>query len=101
MGIHLSGRSRGLFGRSSSESLGLAGVLVVFLFGAWYVGSYHYLSRRGMREAGPYRMPGFFYVSVQEVEENQDLSRHESLMRFYGPANWVDRTLFGGPSPVI
>jgi hypothetical protein len=32
-----------------------------------YVGSYYRLSRRGMREAKLYGIPGFLYVPVEEV----------------------------------
>src|SRR5438874_8539220 len=62
-----------------------------------YVGSYWYLSRRGIREAKTYNMFGFLYVSMKEG----DFSQHERLARFYAPANWVDRTFFHGEGPML
>jgi hypothetical protein len=64
-----------------------------------YVGSYCYLSRRGMQEARRYNMRGFLYVPADEVFKTHDLSRHAFRMRLYAPLNWVDRTLFKGDGP--
>ena len=66
-----------------------------------YVGSYHRLSRRGMREAAQYGIPGFLYVRFAEAAEHEDLSRHYTLMTFYAPLNWLDRILLGTPGPTI
>jgi hypothetical protein len=65
-----------------------------------YVGSYTYLSRRGMREARMYHFNGFLYVPMEEVLETEDLSQHYRRATFYAPVNWVDRTFFGGDGPV-
>jgi hypothetical protein len=65
-----------------------------------YVGSYYYLSRRGMQEAKLYGMRGFLYAPAEEVFATQDLSRHHALARLYGPLNSVDQALFGSEGPV-
>jgi hypothetical protein len=65
-----------------------------------YVGSYYRLSRRGMREAGPYGLAGFLYVPVEEAAAMQSLSLHHALAAFYFPANWIDRRFFKGEAPV-
>jgi hypothetical protein len=65
-----------------------------------YVGSYYRLSRRGIREAKPYGIPGFLYVPVQEViPPPHDLSPHYRFAAFYAPLNWFDRLHFGGEYP--
>jgi hypothetical protein len=65
-----------------------------------YVGTYYRLSRRGMREAKPYGIPGFLYVPVQEVlVPPHDLSRQRQLTAFYVPLNGIDRLFFGGDYP--
>jgi hypothetical protein len=74
--------------------------LIVGLLLVPYVGSYYHLSRRGMQEARPYNMQGFFYVPADEVWTTQDLSRHYFRMHLYAPLNWLDQTLFGGDGPV-
>lgn len=66
---------------------------------ACYVGSYYQLSRRGMREAKVMGMEGFLYVPIDEAFATRDLSRHYFRAQFYAPANWVDRTVFGGEGP--
>ena len=65
-----------------------------------YVGSYAYLSRRGMREAEEYRFNQFLYISVDEALETEDLSRHHKLAEFYAPLNWVDQTFLNAKGPV-
>jgi hypothetical protein len=64
-----------------------------------YIGSYHRLSRRGMREAPEYGISGFLYVPVAEAAASEDLSRHHALAIFYAPLNWIDRAAFGAPGP--
>lgn len=66
-----------------------------------YVSSYYGLSRRGMREAVDYGIPGFLYVPVEEAAKHEDLSWHYALMIFYAPLNCLDRSLFGAPAPAI
>jgi len=66
-----------------------------------YVASYYRLSRRGIREAAEYGIPGFLYVPVEEAAEHEDLSRHSALMAFYAPLNWLDRVALGAPRPTI
>jgi hypothetical protein len=64
-----------------------------------YVSSYYRLSRRGMREAPEYGIPGFLYVPVEEAARHQDLSKHYALRIFYAPLNWLDRSILGAPPP--
>jgi hypothetical protein len=72
----------------------LVGVLV------FYTSSYYFLSRRGMNEAATYGMDGFLYVPAADVFATENLSGHHSRCRIYAPLNWLDRTMFGGPTPV-
>ena len=68
---------------------------------ASYVGCYYRLSRRGMEEVAQH--PGidaFLYVPTDEVFAAQDLTQHHRRALFFAPANWIDRHVFGGPSPV-
>ena len=60
-----------------------------------YVGSYYRLSRRGMREANIYGVPGFLYVPFEEAAASEDLTRHHRLAMFYAPVNWIDQHLLG------
>jgi hypothetical protein len=66
-----------------------------------YTGSYYRISRRGMAEGQEYDLDGFLYVPAKEAFASKDLRRHYQRRRFYAPANWVDRKLFGGPAPVL
>ena len=66
-----------------------------------YVGSYYRLSRRGMDEARDYGLPGFLYVPFAAASASEDLRPHYALAYFYSPLNWVDRAVFGVPSPWI
>jgi hypothetical protein len=64
-----------------------------------YAGSYHRISRLGLKEAqaqGWGDMNAFWYVPQRDIE---DRSRHYRLRTLYAPANFVDCALFGGPSP--
>ena len=85
--------------RFSIRRMMLTVALAAFLFS--YVGSYCRLSRRGMREAAMYNMPGFLYVAYLEAAEQEELSRHYEFLIWYAPLNWVDRTLLGTPGPTI
>ena len=49
---------------------------VITLLGIMYVGSYVYLSRRGMQEAAPFRIKGFLYIPLTEAINAQEMSRH-------------------------
>ena len=42
---------------------------------------------------------GFFYIPSGENLSDEDIRKHHRRAWFLAPANWVDRTLFGGPSP--
>jgi hypothetical protein len=65
-----------------------------------YVGSYAYLSRRGMREAERSGLKFFFYVPLDDPAlMKNDLRRQGQFVTFYGPLNWIDRTFFGGTHP--
>jgi hypothetical protein len=75
--------------------------LVLMCLTACYVGSYCYLSRRGMREAKTYGITGFLYVPTEEAfRTREDLARHHARARFYAPLNCLDKALFGGQGPV-
>jgi hypothetical protein len=65
-----------------------------------YVGTYYRLSRRGMHEAEEYGSDFFLYTPTDEVFATKDLTWHHRLAIFFGPANWVDQTVFGGPEPI-
>ena len=67
---------------------------------AAYLGSYLYLSRRGMREAKALRMTDFRYIPVEEALQEEDLSWHTTLALFYAPANAVDQALTGADGPI-
>jgi hypothetical protein len=54
-----------------------------------------------MREAETVNWKFFLYVPMEEVGATHDLSEHHRRMAFYAPANWVDRTFFGGKDPVV
>src|SRR5260370_17671154 len=65
-----------------------------------YVGSYYYLSRRGIREAEKVHFNGFLYIPMEDLDIH-DLSLHYKLARFYAPLNWIDRTFFSGKGLVL
>jgi hypothetical protein len=67
-----------------------------------YVGSYAYLSRRGMREAEAFQRQGFLYFSLHEQGTTPEaaVARHYRLVRFYAPINLADQFLFGAKGPV-
>jgi hypothetical protein len=86
----------------------LLGTAICVLIGALlaaamvvYVSSYFYLSRRGIAEAEAYGMDGFLYVPAAEVFATEDLSGHYRRCRIYAPINWIDKNVFGGPSPIV
>ncbi len=66
-----------------------------------YVGSYAYLSRRGMREARDYNSEGILYMSFQEVEQSHDLTRHHRLRILFMPLNIIDQLVLGADEPVL
>jgi len=62
-----------------------------------YVGSYTYLSRRGMREAETWGFKFFFYIPLDDPDVvKNELIKQSRLVTFYAPLNWIDRTLFNG-----
>jgi hypothetical protein len=74
-------------------------VLLALVLGG-YVGSYAYLSRRGMAEARAGGYPYFFYVPLREIGPGSPaLDRHHWLLRLYGPINRLDHKWFGGGDP--
>lgn len=77
----------------------LAVLLFAILF-AFYVGSYTWLSRRGMRESREIGAHGFLYMQWEELHEPRDMAHHHQLARFYAPLNWIDQTFCGGDGPV-
>ena len=86
-------------GRSSRWARALIVYALLASLLALYVGSYYHLSRRGMREAKQYNMPGFFYESVEDVAAKPDLARHDARRRLYAPLNWIDQKLFDAMGP--
>jgi len=77
----------------------LALVIVLPLLLA-YVGSYAYLSRRGMHDAEGAGLKFFFYVPLDNPDlRRNDLSRQMQFVNLYRPLNWVDRTFFGVTHP--
>ena|SRR6516162_10160976 len=65
-----------------------------------YVGSYYYLSRRGMAELKVIGGHGFFYVPTDEIGPNTPgMKRHAFLVALYDPINKLDCAWFGGGSP--
>jgi hypothetical protein len=77
----------------------MVGVVIAAL-GLAYVGSYYQLSRRGIREAADYGIDGFLYGPAAEAVARQDYPPwHHALTLGYAPLNWLDRKLFGAPSP--
>ena len=74
-------------------------VMAVLVF--VYVGSYAYLSRRGMREAKKYDMGGFLYVPLDDALQSHDLSRHRFLMFLYGPLSSIDHEILGTDGPAL
>jgi hypothetical protein len=67
---------------------------------AFYMGSYLYLSRRGMREAKVYNLSGFLYIPATEVVQPSDLTRHYNRTRLFAPLSLADQVLFGAPPPL-
>jgi hypothetical protein len=65
-----------------------------------YVGSYAYLSRRGMAEARASGFPYFFYVPLREIgPDSPGENRHYRLLRLFDPINRIDQAWFGGGDP--
>ena len=76
----------------------LAAVLVLLL--VVYVGSYVYLSRRGMAEAAAAGWPYFFYCPLEDVVPFENLPRQHTLAKdLFEPLNQLDRAWFGGGQP--
>lgn len=76
----------------------LAGLLVA------YITSYVHISRTRWKEVQEYKFPGFLYVPLAWLSNDEDESWrkwHFGLMVFYAPINKIDSELFGGPSPVV
>ena len=65
-----------------------------------YVGSYYWLSRRGMEQAKVMQSPGFLYVTWEEAAATRDLSWHRMLAQFYAPLNLIDQKAFGAKGPI-
>lgn len=72
---------------------------IIFVLG--YIASYVALSRAGIKEAEPVRLPGFWYLPISKLtEDNRDAWRTQYLLAIlFAPANWIDRTFFDGPWP--
>jgi hypothetical protein len=67
---------------------------------AVYVGSYIYLSRRGMAEAAATGWRYFFYCPVADVVPYQNLPlQHRLALKVFDPINQLDHAWFGGGTP--
>lgn len=75
-------------------------VLCILVLAA-YIGSYAYLSGRGMREAKAYNSEGILYVPVEDVVKSHDLTRHQYLRMLFIPLNQIDQLVFGVDGPVV
>jgi hypothetical protein len=64
-----------------------------------YGGAYCRLRNRGLEDARKFGIEGFFYVPIHANVTSEDMNRHVQLAVLFEPANWIDRNLFGGPSP--
>jgi hypothetical protein len=76
----------------------MIGTVALGLFSA-YVGTYYRLRTRGLAEAKEWGVVGFYYVPLDKALHRHDLSSHYRLRTLFAPANFVDRNVFGGPSP--
>lgn len=68
-----------------------------------YVSSYVYISRQRFEEYSLLKIPGFLYVSPENLENDPEDSwrlREGLLELFYGPINKIDQECFGVPGPV-
>jgi hypothetical protein len=68
---------------------------------AAYFGCYYRISRKSMVEsAAKWGVENaFFYFPLRENLPDEDIRKHHRRAWFFAPTNWIDRTLFGGPSP--
>ena|SRR5258708_3716226 len=73
--------------------------IVLATFVVLYVVSYFLISRSRFEESKKYRLPGFWYLPVSMLgEENHTAWKVEfALTVFYSPMNAIDRAFFGGP----
>lgn len=68
--------------------------------GVLYVGSYLYLSRRGIAEATQLGASYFFYCPIDDLVPYQDLPpQHCWAVAVFDPINHLDRAWFGGGIP--
>ena len=65
-----------------------------------YAGRYIQLRERSRAETEEYGLVGILYAPAADVIETQDLSLHYRRCAIFAPANWVDRTFFGGDAPI-
>lgn len=84
-------------GRTRRRARLLAAALGLLLA---YVGTYVYLSRRGMAEARAIGFEFFFYCPVSDLRRYEDLPvQHGLAVAVFDPVNRVDRAWFGGGTP--
>lgn len=84
--------------RSKIQSRRRWAAVVVFLL--IYVGSYYYLSRRGLAETeASMGLKSVFYARIDGGITNANLVQHSVLAWVFAPLNWVDHQLFGTPGP--
>ena len=77
-------------------ALTIVALLLVFFT---YSGAYCLLRNRGLEDARIFDIEGFFYVPIHANVTSEDMIRHMHLAALFEPAHWIDRNLFGGPSP--
>lgn len=65
-----------------------------------YSVEYYRRSRRGVEDSFEHGLSAFLYVPVDDVLHSEDLTDHDRMVSFFAPANWLDRHVFDGPSPV-
>ena len=66
-----------------------------------YVGSYYRLRQSDIRDRALYGVPGFTYTPVSECcskdreVSDRAIAKHQRLIFWYLPLNWIDRNVFG------
>ncbi|WP_430453735.1 hypothetical protein [Rhodopirellula europaea] len=65
-----------------------------------YAGRYVQLRQRSHAESVEHGMSGLLYAPSADVFRTQDLSLHYRRCAIFAPANWIDRTFFGGDDPI-
>ena len=75
-------------------------VVAIASFLMAYAGRYMQLRQRSYAESVDHGMMGILYIPSDDVFRTQDLTLHYRRCVIFAPANWVDRTFFGGDGPI-